>query len=57
MLPLIAESDRVFANVLAEERLVLRPANSTFLEPGLKVSATGSVTAIVWNLGVKKAAA
>ena len=52
-----SEVDRVFLNVPVEQRLVQRAATSTFPESGLKVSATGSATAIVWNPGVKKAAA
>ncbi len=52
-----SEVDRVFVNAPAEQRLVQRAATSTFPEAGLKVSATGSATAIVWNPGVKKAAA
>ena len=51
------EVDRVFVNAPTEQRLVQRPATSTFPEAGLKVSATGSATAIVWNSGIKKATA
>ena len=36
--------------------MVQRAATSTFPEAGLKVSATGSATAIVWNPGVKSGA-
>ena len=51
------EVDRVFVNDPTEQRLVQRPATSTSPEAGLKVSATGSATAIVWNPGIKKATA
>ena len=51
-----SEVDRVFVNAPAEQRLVQRPANSTFPEAGLKFQRL-AVLRQLFGTGVKKAAA
>ena len=50
------EVDRVFVDAPLAQILVQRPASATLPQSGLKVFATGSDTAIIWNPGIKKAA-